>query len=93
MGLHVALIGNGNWSQVHLKALAVSPHVSSVTLVGREQSKLAERAGQVPIVTATSTDLDAVLHNDSVDIVDIVLPHYLHTDTAVVALSAGKHVA
>ncbi len=37
-------------------------------------------------------DLDELLADERIDLVDITLPTYLHADTAIRALRAGKHV-
>ena len=38
------------------------------------------------------TDFNEVIKDDAVDVVHICTPHYLHTEMAVKALMAGKHV-
>lgn len=92
MGWHVALLGTGGWSHVHLRALAASPHVERVTLVGRNRQARDTLADEFPIVTAKAADHQAVLDDPSVDLVHICLPHHLHADVSCQALSAGKHV-
>lgn len=40
----------------------------------------------------TTTDIDEVLGDKSVDLVVVILPHNLHADVAIRAAKAGKHV-
>jgi predicted dehydrogenase len=37
-------------------------------------------------------EVDEVIHDDSIDLVDICLPPYLHAEVAMRAMKAGKHV-
>ena len=92
MSWRVAVFGTGGWSRVHLAALARSPHVSGVVLVGRNTTALAELAAEFSVVEATSTDAKSVLSDDRIQVADIVLPHHLHSATTIAALEAGKHV-
>ncbi len=92
MAWHVAVVGTGGWSRVHLAALAASPHVERVTLVGRNEQSLAERAAEFPIVAATANDVRPVLEDPSVEVVCVVLPHHMHAETTRASLEAGKHV-
>jgi predicted dehydrogenase len=41
---------------------------------------------------AVYDNLDALLHDERVDVVDVTLPTYLHAETSMRALAAGKHV-
>lgn len=91
-GHHVAVIGGGGWSPVHLAALTESPFVDRVTLAARRPSQLAQRAAEFPIVRATCTDWRQVLDDPSVDWVHVVVPHELHAQISQAALAAGKHV-
>lgn len=52
-------------------------------------NQIAEWQGMRPIVFQ---DVDALLASDSVDAVDIVVPHHEHHTVAVACLEAGKHV-
>lgn len=39
-----------------------------------------------------TTDLDAMLADPDIDVVDLILPHFLHHEAATKALRAGKHL-
>jgi predicted dehydrogenase len=54
---------------------------------GRTSEKLAQIRDDFGF--ATSTDLDAVLNDSSVDLVDICLPTRLHADVAVRVVMGG----
>jgi predicted dehydrogenase len=57
---------------------------------GRTPEKLAQISDDFGF--ATTTDLDALIGDTSVDLVDICLPTRLHADVAVRALHASKDV-
>ncbi len=59
-------------------------------MFGRTAQRLAEFAE--PFGFATTTDLDMLVTDASVDLVDICLPTRLHAETAVRAMHAGKDV-
>jgi len=92
MTLHVGLIGTGEWGAVHLSALERSPHVSRITLCGRNDARLAKLAASSTKVAGSVASLDQICGEDSIDVIDIVLPHDLHAFSAMAALAAGKHV-
>ena len=92
MAWHVGVIGTGQWSRVHLGALSASPHVERITLVGRNHEARQTLAAEFPRVDRTVDDLGKLLDDDSIELIHVVLPHYLHAETALRVLSAGKHV-
>jgi len=61
-----------------------------VVVYGRSPQKLAKIGGEFGF--ATSTDLDGLIADGSVDLVDICLPTALHADVAIDAMQAGKDV-
>src|SRR5215813_40610 len=69
---------------------AQRPDVDQVVVFGRTPEKLAKISGQFGF--ATTTDLDAVITDPSVDLVDICLPTRLHAEIAVRAMEAGQDV-
>jgi predicted dehydrogenase len=87
--MKVALLGTG-FGQAHATVYAQRPEVDQVVVFGRTAQKLATIGDQFGY--ATTTDLDAVIADGSVDLVDICLPTRLHADVAVRAMTAGKHV-
>jgi predicted dehydrogenase len=87
--MKVALLGTG-FGQAHAAVYAERPDVDEVVVFGRTPGKLAKISGQFGF--ATTTDLDAVITDPSVDLVDICLPTALHAEVAVRAMQAGKDV-
>ncbi|REJ65990.1 MAG: gfo/Idh/MocA family oxidoreductase [Planctomycetota bacterium] len=92
VGWHVAVLGTGRWSEVHLRALTASPYCDRVTLAGRNRAAAAARAAEFPIVQHCVDDFCSVYDDPSIELVQICLPHHLHTEVAYDALQAGKHV-
>jgi predicted dehydrogenase len=87
--MKIALLGTG-FGQVHAAVYADRADVDGVVVFGRTPETLARMADQFGF--ATTTDLDAVLSDASVDLVDICLPTRLHADVAVRAMQAGRDV-
>jgi len=87
--MKIALLGTG-FGQAHAAVYAERPDVDEVVVFGRAPEKLAKIGGQFGF--ATSTDLDALITDGSVDLVDICLPTRLHADVAIRAMQAGKDV-
>src|SRR5215472_8917429 len=87
--MKIALLGTG-FGQAHAAVYAGRPDVGEVVVFGRTAAKLAKISGQFGF--ATTTDLDAVITDASVDLVDICLPTRLHAEVAVQAMQAGKDV-
>ena len=87
--MKIALLGTG-FGQAHAAVYAERPDVDKVVVFGRSPGKLAKISGQFGF--ATTTGLDAVIADPSVDLVDICLPTRLHAEIAVRAMQAGKDV-
>src|SRR5215831_10645077 len=87
--MKIALLGTG-FGQAHAAVYAGRPDVDEVVVFGRTPEKLAAISGQFGF--ATTTDLDALITDDTVDLVDICLPTRLHADVAVRAMQAGHDV-
>jgi len=87
--MKIALLGTG-FGQAHAAVYAQRSDVDEVVVFGRTPEKLAKISGLLGF--ATTTDLDAVITDPSVDLVDICLPTRLHAEIAVRAMQAGKDV-
>jgi predicted dehydrogenase len=84
--MKVAVIGGNNFGRVHLEIL--SSLDVDLLVYDRSESVLEEyrrKGSAVPYSNMTKAIEDA-------DVVDIVLPHYMHMDVALKALEMGKHV-
>ncbi len=62
------------------------------TIVGRNAKELAAFAARWGYVNKTTSLHEAVM-DEAVDLVDIATPNHVHAEPALLALSAGKHVA
>ena len=87
--MKIALLGTG-FGQAHATVYAQRPDVDEVVVFGRTPEKLAKISEQFGF--ATTTNLDALVADDSVDLIDICLPTRLHASVAVRAMQAGRDV-
>ncbi|MEG8179976.1 Gfo/Idh/MocA family oxidoreductase [Nocardia terpenica] len=86
--MKIALLGTG-FGQAHAAVYATRADVE-VTVFGRRPEALRPLADRYGF--ATTTDLDSVFADPTVELIDICLPTGLHPDTVLRALDAGKHV-
>ena len=89
--LKVAIVGTGNVTKFHVPGWNASPDAELVAGVDIDPVVLkdwGERYG----VTRLSTDIADVLNDPSIDIIDVCVPNRIHTEIAIAALEAGKHV-
>ncbi|HAI10380.1 MAG TPA: gfo/Idh/MocA family oxidoreductase [Phycisphaerales bacterium] len=90
--LRVAGIGTGNiFNSVHIKPLTANPDVKVVALCDIVESKAKALAKEYG-VTKTCKNYKDILKLKTVDAVDICTPNKFHSEIAVAALEAGKHV-
>lgn len=87
--MKIALLGTG-FGQAHAAVYAQRTDVHEVVVFGRRPDKLATISKEFGF--ATTSDLDQLITDPSVDLVDICLPTALHADTAARAMRAGKDV-
>ncbi|NOT34036.1 MAG: Gfo/Idh/MocA family oxidoreductase [Candidatus Eisenbacteria bacterium] len=90
--LRIGLVGVGAAAQInHIPTLKKLEDVELVWLVDRDPEKAA-RVAQKFQVPQSSGRLDDLLSDDSVDVVDLCTPNFLHAPMATASLEAGKHV-
>jgi predicted dehydrogenase len=87
--MRVGLLGTG-FGLAHAGIYRGHPDVESVVVFGRTVSKLDEVATEFGF--ATTTDIDSVYDDPTIDVVDVCLPTPLHADHVIRALDCGKHV-
>lgn len=87
---NAAIVGFGNIGPTHAAGLETAEYAKIHTVC----DVIADRAdrGAADFGCRAVYDFDLVLQDDSVDVVHICTPHYLHKDMAVRAMKAGKHV-
>jgi predicted dehydrogenase len=82
-------LGTG-FGQAHAAVYAQHAGVDEVIVFGRTPEKLSRISDQLGF--ATTTDLDALIADGSVDLVDICLPTRVHAEVAIRAMQAGRDV-
>lgn len=92
MGVKVGLIGAGGITRPHLAAFVRHTGVDRVAVADPSQQARAGLMAEFGIIREQYDDYRALLEDDSVSIIDICTPHYLHVTQAVDALRAGKDV-
>jgi len=88
--LNVAVIGCGFMGTTHMESWRKIPGARIKGIVARSVAK-AERYAEQHGARAYK-DFEAILRDDSIDIVDVCTPTDLHSSQAVAALESGKHV-
>jgi predicted dehydrogenase len=87
--MKIGLLGTG-FGVAHAGIYHRHPAVDEVVVFGRTQAKLEKIAAEFGF--ATSSELDAIYDDPSIDLVDVCLPTRLHAEHVVRGLGAGKHV-
>lgn len=85
------LIGYGAWGQCHAEAIRKTDGAELVAIAAKSESTCASAREAFPDASV-STDYRDLLARDDVDIVDVVLPSFLHHEVASAVLQAGKHL-
>jgi predicted dehydrogenase len=89
--LGIGIIGLGGISFAHEAGYSEIPdQCEIVAMCDINASTVKDRAQ--PYGAETYTDFHQLNRNPGVDIVDIILPHHLHTEVALDAFDQGKHV-
>ena len=87
--MKIGLLGTG-FGSAHARIYHAHPRVDEVVVFGRTPAKLDTIAGELGV--ATTTDIDRIYEDPTIDLVDVCLPTPLHADHVIRALHAGKHV-
>lgn len=85
------LIGFGAWGQHHANAIRVTDGAELVAVAASSQ-KSADLAKHHYPQADVYTDFHELVARDDVDIVDVVIPSYLHHEVAMAVLGSGKHL-
>ena len=85
------LIGFGAWGQCHADAITKTQGAELVAIAARSD-KTCQSAREIYPQAKIFSNYRQMLERDDIDIVDIVLPTFLHHEAASTALSAGKHL-
>ena len=89
--IRVGVIGCGYWGPNLVRNFSESERARLVMVCDLNESSLAQIRGRYPAV-GTTTDVDSLLSRSDIDAVAIATPVSTHSDLAMRALRAGKHV-
>ncbi len=85
------LIGYGAWGRHHARAIAECADAELAGIATRTPLNQAE-ARSVHRGAAIHADYRELLASPDIDVVDVVLPTFLHAEVAAAVLEAGKHL-
>jgi predicted dehydrogenase len=85
------LIGTGLWGEMHAKTYASSPHVEFRAVCDLREDRAKEIAEKYGAKDCYS-DYRKILERDDISAVSIATPDFAHTEIAVAAAKAGKHI-
>jgi myo-inositol 2-dehydrogenase/D-chiro-inositol 1-dehydrogenase len=85
------LIGYGAWGSHHARAIAQTADAELVAITARSDASRAAAREKHP-GAHIHDDYRAMLRDEQLDVVDVVLPTDLHYDAAKAALEAGVHL-
>lgn len=85
------LVGFGAWGKFHAAAIAKTPGAELVAIAAPSETSQAAAREAHPSATVYA-DYRELAQRDEIDIVDVVVPSYLHHEIASAVLAAGKHL-
>jgi len=85
------LIGYGAWGKFHAQSIAKTDGARLVAIAAKSESTCAT-AREDFADAAVVNDYRELVARDDVDVVDVVLPSFLHHEVASAVLTAGKHL-
>ena len=88
---NVAVVGLGKISDAHMLGWNAAKEANVQILVDTDRARAESKAREYH-VPEFGTEFEALLGRRDIDIIDLVVPHYLHAPYSVAALKAGKHV-
>ncbi|MBA2278714.1 MAG: Gfo/Idh/MocA family oxidoreductase [Chloroflexia bacterium] len=92
--LRVGILGAGNITRVHAAGWQTYPERAQITAVADVARDRAQAFSDLYTSGAASVydAVEALVADPAVDVVDICLPHHLHTDAIIAAARAGKAI-
>ncbi|MCE7734423.1 MAG: Gfo/Idh/MocA family oxidoreductase [Candidatus Heimdallarchaeota archaeon] len=90
MVYNVGIIGTGFGEKVHLPSLKHHPEFNPVIIAGRNEEKAKKIADENGI--KYTTNWKEMLTDDSLDIITVSTPPYLHYEMGKAVLESGKHL-
>ncbi len=89
--MRFGLIGYGAWGRYHARSIAALPGLELAAIACRNAATAEAARRDFPNARVT-TRWQQVVEDPAIDVVDIVLPNYLHAEVGCAALAAGKDV-
>lgn len=90
----VGIIGVGRISDLHAIEYLNSPYARLVGLCDRDPEKARTKAASWGLTdVAIEDDIDQFLTRSDIDLVEILLPHHLHLETALKTMETGKIIS
>ena len=90
--LGVGIIGCGSVAEEYVKAFQKDERSEVRALVSRNRANAERYRDRYDLKCAIETDAAAMLRRKQIDIVVVCTPHNKHTEYAVAAAEAGKHI-
>jgi myo-inositol 2-dehydrogenase/D-chiro-inositol 1-dehydrogenase len=85
------LIGYGAWGSHHARAIAATKGAELVAIAARSDKTCTAARTDHPAAHVYD-DYRALLEREQLDVVDVVLPTYLHYEVAKAVLESGRHL-
>ncbi|MGC9530028.1 MAG: Gfo/Idh/MocA family protein [Candidatus Bipolaricaulaceae bacterium] len=85
------LLGFGDWAAWHARAIAELPETELSAVAERDPRRRGAAAREFGVRTYADWE-ELLAEEEGVEVVDVVLPNYLHGQAATAALGAGKNV-
>jgi myo-inositol 2-dehydrogenase/D-chiro-inositol 1-dehydrogenase len=89
--VHFGLIGFGAWGKFHAAAISKTSGAALRAIAASSDASCAAAREAHPD-TLVYSDYRELLRRDDVEIVDVVVPSYLHHEIASAVLTSGKHL-
>ncbi|NMB61588.1 MAG: Gfo/Idh/MocA family oxidoreductase [Chloroflexi bacterium] len=90
--LGVALVGCGRISDLHVLGYQDRPDASIVAVCDAKEARAKQKTREWG-VSKVYKDYAELLRDPEIDLVELLVPHYLHCPMTVQAAQAGKHVS
>jgi myo-inositol 2-dehydrogenase/D-chiro-inositol 1-dehydrogenase len=89
--IRFGLIGFGAWGKFHAGAIAKTPGAELVAIAATSEASCAAARDAYPNA-AVYSDYRQLVERQDVDVIDVVVPSFLHHEIASAVLKAGKHL-
>jgi myo-inositol 2-dehydrogenase/D-chiro-inositol 1-dehydrogenase len=90
-GIRFGLIGYGAWGSHHARAIAATQGAELVAIAARSEKTRTTAQADHPAAHVYE-DYRALLEQERLDVVDVVLPTYLHFEVGKAVLESGRHL-